>query len=120
MIYEFLAKNAVRIGVAIAGLLAVWWLYQFVTAAPKAEAKLGRNQAEAALQAGQDAVSVVGKAGEREATIAETTRTNEVEIRNAEGADAPVAAPARDAGLASLCRRASYRSDPKCVQRVNP
>lgn len=108
---------------AVAALLivfALWWLYATITAKPKAEARLGKNQTEAAQQSGEDAVNTVGAAGEREAGIDETTRTNEREIRNAEGADAPVAGGVRDAGLRSLCRRASYRNDPRCVQFTDP
>ncbi len=120
MIYAWLAKNAIRIGIVIAALLAAWWLYSFVTANPKAEARLGRNQAEAASQSGQDAVNTVGAAGEREAASDALTRSNEKDIRNAEGANAPVAAPARDAGLRGLCQRRSYNRDPKCLQFTDP
>ncbi len=108
-------------GVVLALITVVlWWGYSALTGRSKAEARLGKNQAEAAAQSGQDAVNTVGAAGDREAASADLTRSNDQEIRNAEGADAAVAAPARDAGLASLCRRASYRNDPKCVQRAHP
>ena len=40
----------------------------------------------------------------------------EKEIRNAKGADAPVDPAVRDAGLASLCRRAAYRSSERCLR----
>lgn len=96
-------------------ILAVWWAYSALTRDAKTEARLGRNQAEAASQSGSDAVNVVGKAGEREAASNDLTRTNETEIRNAEGADAVVAAPVRDAGLSALCRRAAYKTDPRCL-----
>ncbi len=100
--------------------LAVWWLYSTWTAKPKAEARLGKNTTEAAQASGKDAVNTVGQASDREAKIDDLTRTNERDIRNAQGADAAVAAPARDAGLRSLCSRASYRLDPRCVQQPNP
>ena len=115
MIYKFVADNLVRIGIGVAILLAVFWLYSFITARPEAEARLGKNQAEAAAQSGRDAVNTVGAAGEREATSADLTRENDRDIRNAEGADATVAAPARDAGLAALCRRATYQDTKQCV-----
>ncbi|MBC7602081.1 MAG: hypothetical protein H7255_05395 [Ramlibacter sp.] len=120
MIYKFVMDNLVRIGIGVAILLAVFWLYQFVTAAPKAEARLGKNQAEAAAQSGSDAVNTVGAAGEREAGSADLTRSNDVEIRNAEGASTVVAPAADAAGRASLCRRASYSKHPECVQRAHP
>lgn len=105
---------------ALLAALAVWWLYSTWTGKPKAEAKLRGNQVEAAQASGKDAVNTVGEAGKRESASADLDRTNEGEIRNAEGADAAVAAPVRDAGLRSLCRRASYRNDPRCVQRPDP
>ncbi len=114
------AKLAIRLLAAIALLLALWWLYSAITAKPKAEAALARNQAEAALESGSDAVSTVGKAADREAASEALTRSNEKDIRNAQGADAPVADPARDAGLRSLCRRPSYSGNPKCVQFADP
>ncbi len=106
--------------VLLVAVLAVVALYSFVTANPKAEAKLGRNTTEAASQSGQDAVNTVGAAGEREAASDALTRSNEKDIRNAEGANAPVAAPARDAGLRGLCQRRSYNRDPKCLQFTDP
>ncbi len=101
-------------------LLALWWGYSALTRNSKAEARLAKNQAEAAAQSGADAVNTVGKAGEREATSADLTRTNDAEIRNAQGADAAVDPAVRDAGFASVCRRAANRNDPKCLQRAHP
>lgn len=116
----FLRKPLAWAICALLIVLAGWWLYGSITAKPKAEARLGRNQAEAAQQSGADAVNAIGSAGEREAASNDLTRTNEQEIRNAQGADATVAAPARDAGLRALCRRSSYQRDPKCLQLANP
>lgn len=102
----------------LAALAALWWLYSAITANPKAEARLGRNQADAAAESGADAVNTVGRAADREAAIEELTRDNERSIRNAEGSDAEVAAPVRDAGLDALCRRAAYRNSLRCLERV--
>lgn len=99
---------------------SAWWLYGALTANPKAEARLSRNQAGAAAQSGSDAVNTVGAAGTREAAGEALTRENERTIRDAEGADALVAAPARDAGLHSLCSRRAYRGDARCVQFADP
>lgn len=101
---------------AVLLLLAAWWLYSALTANPKAEARLGRNQAAAAAQSGEDAVNTVGAAGDRDATTDALSRENSDAIRNAQGADAPLAAPVRDAGLQALCRRAAYARDPRCVR----
>lgn len=105
---------------AAVAVLVLWALYNAITAKPKAEARLGRNQAEAAAESGSDAVNTVGAAGDREAASDALTRSNEEEIRHAEGADAAVADPARTAGLRALCRRASYRGKPECVQFADP
>lgn len=109
-------RAALYVGGTIAVILALAWLYSVITAKPKAEARLGRNQAEAARQSGHDAVNAVGAAADREAAGDVLSRTNEQEIRNAPGADAAVSAEARAAGVAALCRRAAYRDDPRCVR----
>lgn len=104
------------VAVLAAGLL-VWGVYHAITARPKAEAKVATNQTQAAQQNGADAVNTVGAAQDREAAENDLSRENERTIRNAEGANAPVAAPARDAGIAALCRRAAYAHDPRCVHK---
>lgn len=110
------AQLIVRLLGALAIVIALWWLYATITAKPKAEAKLAGNQVEAVQRNAEDAIGTVGAAGNRETAVDATTRSNEKEIRDAQGADAPVDPVVRDAGFASLCRRASYRRDPKCVQ----
>lgn len=114
MIYRFFAENIVRIAIAIAAALVLWWLYSTITAKPKAEARLGRNTTEAAQQSGQDAVNTIGAAGEREAASDALTRSNDRDIRNAEGSSTIVAAPADKAGRAAVCRRLANRNDPAC------
>lgn len=116
MIYKFVMDNLVRIGIGVAILLAVFWLYQFVTARPEAEARLGKNQTEAAAQSGRDAVNTVGAQNKAEDQVDQITKENDSAIRNAPGADAPVDSRASDAGLRSLCKRRSAHRDPKCVQ----
>lgn len=120
MLFEFFKKPLGMVVGAIIVLLALFWLYSAITANPRAKARLARNQATAALESGADAVNTVGRAADREAAADALTRDSERTIRNAEGADAAVAAPVRDAGLASLCQRRAYRSEPKCVQYLNP
>lgn len=107
------ALAAVALAVAL-----VWGAYRFLTGTERAKAKLSANQTEAAVQSGRDAVQTVGAAGDREAAIDQTTMENSDAIHKADGADAPVATGVRDAGLASLCRRAAYRSDPKCLHLI--
>jgi hypothetical protein len=112
----FTLKLAGYVLAGLAAVAALWWLYSAITANPKAEARLSRNQAEAAAESGADAVNTVGEAGEREAAGDALTRENNQEIRNAPGADAPVSAEAGAAGLAALCRRRAYRDEPRCVR----
>lgn len=104
---------------ALIVLLALWWAYSALTRNARTEARLARNQAEAAAQSGADAVNTVGRAGEREAAGDDLTRDNERTIRDAEGADAEVADGVNDAGLQALCRRASHRNSVRCLELRN-
>lgn len=108
--------GVVAIVLAIGALLFLHQCSQERTA--KTETKLATGQAGAALASGQDAVTTVGTVEGNSSAGDALTKENHDAIQNAQGASAPVAAPVRDAGLASLCRRASYRSDPKCVQHA--
>jgi len=111
--------RAVLIGLLIALMVLVLVTVQSCQRASvaKTEAKLSTNQAGAAIANGQDAVATGSATGARAAATDRLTQENADAIRNAEGAAAPVAAGARDAGLAGLCRRAAYRRDPRCVQQ---
>jgi hypothetical protein len=79
-------------------------------------AKVARGQAGAAVESGSDAVDTVGNRSAADAATDQITRENDDAIRKADGAETPVAAPARDAGIAGLCRRRAYSGDPRCVQ----
>lgn len=116
----WLRKPIAMLVVAVVVLAALWWAYSAITARPKAEARLGKNTTEAALESGRDAVGTVGAQGAAEDAVDATTKENEHAIREAEGADAPVARPAHDAGLRSLCGRASYSQRPECLQFTPP
>lgn len=78
------------------------------------QARVERSQAEAASESAKDAIGTVSEAGKREAASEDLSRTNEKEIRNAEGAKERVGSDVDLAGRRSLCRRAAYRDDPKC------
>ena len=86
----------------------------------KVETNLAKGQADASLKSGSDAVETVGNQQAAEMKTDAVTKENDDAIRKADGADVPVAAGVRDAGLASLCRRAAYRRDPKCLQHASP
>lgn len=83
----------------------------------RARARLGEETARAASRNGEDAVATVGAAARREAQSSDLTRTNEQEIRHAQGADVSVDPAVRDAGLGGLCRRPAYRDDERCRLR---
>lgn len=120
MIFDFFKKPVGWAVMAVLLLIAMWWAYSALTRDARTEARLGKNQAEAAQESGSDAVNTIGRAGERENASGDLDKTNATEIHDAEGADQAVSGGVRDAGLASLCRRAAYRNDPKCMQPVNP
>lgn len=115
-------RNAVRIMVAI---VFVALILGFMTLrscqaerTAKTQAKVSTGQAGAALQSGQDATNTVGNRMDADTAEDQQTRTNGDEIRKADGASAPVAAPVRDAGLTALCRRTAYRDNPRCKGMV--
>lgn len=83
-----------------------------------AQSKIDRGQAGAARESAADAVNTVGNVAEAQRESEDLTRSNEREIRDAEGANDAVNPAVRDAGLRSLCRRAASRNDPRC--RVQP
>ena len=86
--------------------------------AARTEARLGRNQAEAALASGADAAGTVGAVSAGAADSEQLTRENTDAIRSAPGADRPVD-PALDAvARERLCRRAAYRDRPECLQHT--
>lgn len=79
-----------------------------------AQARVERSQSEAAANSAADAINAVSAAGEREAGSEALTRSNEQQIRNAQGANDHVNPAVRDAGIAALCRRQAYANDPRC------
>ena len=106
---------------ALVLLLALFaWHEWHVARTAKVETRLAAGQAGAALASGQDAGNAIGNRMDADAETDTITRENDHAIRTASGADAPVDPALRAAGLAGLCRRATYRGDPKCVQHADP
>ena len=119
----FIERNLAKILIGLVVLLVAAIVVQrfcSATRTAKASASLATGQAGAAIESGHDAADTIGNRMANDADTDAITRENDDAIRNAEGAAAPVAAPVRDAGLASLCRRAAYRGKPKCVQYADP
>jgi Flp pilus assembly protein TadB len=116
-VIERLSARVIAIIVAAAlAVLVVWAAFHFwqKSRSQGSQARVEHAQTEALSNSANDAVGTVARSGEASAASEALTRSNEQEIRNAKGADAPVDPAARDAGLRSLCRRAAYRDSPKC------
>lgn len=121
---DWLSKTAARVLMGlVAALLIVgllWLRSCQQERSAKAQATLAKSQASAATASGSDAANTVGNRMAADAETDTLTRSNADEIHKADGADAPVAGGVSAAGRASLCRRAAYQHDPKCVQHAYP
>jgi hypothetical protein len=82
-----------------------------------AQSRVERSQGEAASNSAADAIGTVARSGEASRASEDLTRSNDRDIRAAEGANASVNPAARDAGLTALCKRAAYREDPRCKEK---
>lgn len=120
MIFSFFKKPLGWAVGALIVVLAAWWGYSALTRDAKTEARLGRNQAEAALEAGRDAVETTSGQAKAERADDKLSEENEDAIQSAPGADAPVDPALRGAALRSLCKRRVYLNHPKCVQFTSP
>lgn len=78
------------------------------------QARVDSAQSGAASNSAADAIGTVTAAGERETASEGLTRSNEREIRAAEGAAERVKPGVNYAGRAALCRREAYRNSPDC------
>lgn len=81
-----------------------------------AQERVERSQAEAAANSAADAIGTVTGVGGNTAASEELGRTNERDIRAAEGASTKIGAGVNAAGRKALCKRAAYRNDPKCKE----
>lgn len=79
-----------------------------------AQSRVEESQSNAMANSSADAIGTVSNAGASEAASEDLTRSNEKDIRNAEGSNAAVNPAARDAGRRALCMRRAYRDDPQC------
>jgi hypothetical protein len=79
-----------------------------------AQSRVERGQTGALSNSAADAVGTVAASGEASAASEDLTRSNEQQIRAAQGSNATVDPAARDAGLTALCKRSAYRDDAKC------
>lgn len=79
-----------------------------------AQSRVERSQGEAASNSAADAINAVTGVGANQAASEELGRTNERDIRAAEGANTKIGPGVDAAGRKALCKRAAYRDDPKC------
>lgn len=77
-----------------------------------AQSKVDDAQHSALKNSAADAINTTGGVATNQAASEDTTRQNERDIRDAKGADQGVDPAVRDAGFASLCKRASFRNSP--------
>lgn len=98
-------------------VLAAWWLVATLTSGSTArtQARLSKNQTEAALASGTDAVQSVGRTVEYERHVDVITRETERVIREAPGADAPIDPDLQRLAIERLCERTAYREHPDCL-----
>jgi hypothetical protein len=103
---------AVVLGVLFAGYQTV---KHFFTSGVKAEAKLGKNQTNAAINSGHDAVETIGNRQAADEADRQAVEETKDDIKNQTDAGGVT-----DAGRRGLCRLASHRSNPECVQHPPP
>lgn len=111
---------ALRTLALIAGLLVLVGLALYIPSCVQkqrsaaAQARMNDARGEAAVASGKDASEAQATVNRNEVASEALGRENERTIRNAQGSDAVVAAPARNAGMLALCRRQSYRDSEQC------
>jgi hypothetical protein len=110
----------IALGVVVLLLLIGGFGYWRHVRAEKTAARVEAAQSGATVESAKDAISTQGNVAASERVGEDLTRKNEEEIRNAKGADQAVDPAVRDAGLASLCRRPSYRNSKRCQLRAAP
>ena len=103
-------------GIIIAVLFVGWLQLRSCQKDAQTAAEIGlhKGQQGALSNSAADAANTQGAANARERESEDLTRSNEREIRNAQGANQPVTPDANAAGLRALCRRAAYRDTERC------
>jgi hypothetical protein len=106
--FAWLIMIAIVLGVIFAGYEIV---KHFFTSGVKTEAKLGKNQTNAAINSGHDAVETIGNRQAEDEAGRQSVEETKNDIKNQTDAGGVT-----DAGRRGLCRLASHRSNPECVQ----
>lgn len=109
-LFAWLIIVLVVLAVVVGGYMAV---KRFFTHGVKTEAKLGKNQTKAAIDSGHDAVETLGNRQAEDAAGQKTVQETKDDISKQTDAGGVT-----DAGNRGLCRLASHRSNPECLQRT--
>lgn len=80
----------------------------------RAQSRLDAAQDQAATNSAADAVNTQAGVNANSTASEDLTRSNDADIRGAEGANAQVGAGVDAAGRKALCKRKAYRNHPKC------
>ncbi len=116
----FFGRTISRLTLGVVGIIFIIALIAFGTSQcarqrnAASQARVDAGQAAAASESAKNASQVQSTVNANEVASEALGRTNEQEIRNAQGSNAVVSPAARDAGLLALCRRASYRDREQC------
>ena len=85
-----------------------------------AQTKVDAAQHNALATSAGEAIATQGNVATNAAASEDLSRSNEQDIRHAKGADQAIDPAARDAGFASLCKRAAFRNNPANRLRCAP
>lgn len=108
------AIAAIILGVFVVGLLVFGVRQCEKRRSQASQSRVEHSQAEAASNSAADAIGTVARSGESERASEDLTRSNEKDIRNAQGANERVGAGVDVAGRRALCLRDAYRNRPEC------
>lgn len=102
----------IMVAVVLGVLFAVYQMVKhFFTSGVKTEVNLGKNQTNAAINSGHDAVETIGNRQASDEAGRQTVEETKDDIKNQTDAGGVT-----DAGRRGLCRLASHRSDRECLQ----
>lgn len=115
-------RNAARLAFAAVVIVLVLALFGVSQCQRKRAAQAGTNVAQgqtgAAVQSGADAVTTLGNQQAAEQELDAATQERADAIFNLQDAGKAVGDSTADGWHALMCKRASYRNLPECVQRA--
>lgn len=111
--------------IAGAVALALLWGVMQVKSCRDAAQQAGQHRVDqgqlgALANSSADSSATQGNVASNAAASEDLSRSNEQDIRHAQGADQIITPASRDSGFASLCKRASFRNNPANRVRCAP